>query len=409
MIDLAVVGAGPAGMMAAGAAAESGLEVVLLEKNNRPGKKLLITGKGRCNMTNASGVKDMIAAFPGNGRFLTNVLYRLDSSRLIEFFEKRGVPTKTERGGRVFPASDSSRDVLSCLRDFMSESGVKTVNRRVRGIEAGDGCFDLKLGRDKFISAVNVLLATGGKSYPGTGSTGDGYALAQSLGHTVIAPRPGLVPFAVDLKGLSHLQGVSLRNVGLRVLDARGGTVFSDVGEVLFTHFGLSGPMPLSASLHMQTEGQYSVEIDLKPGLDREKLIGRIQRDLAANSRKKIINAAAGLTLDSLLPFVLESSGVDGEKQAAQASKKDMAALARSLKNLEMEFAGFRPFDEAIVTAGGVDVREVDPRSLQSRIVPGLYFAGEVLDVHGYTGGYNLHAAFATGYVAGKACAGEDG
>lgn len=409
MIDLAVVGAGPAGMMAAGAAAEGGLEVVLLEKNNRPGKKLLITGKGRCNMTNASGVKDMIAAFPGNGRFLTNVLYRLDGSRLIEFFEKRGVPTKTERGGRVFPASDSSRDVLSCLRDFMSESGVKTVNRRVRGIDRREGRFDLKLGRDKFISAANVLLATGGKSYPATGSTGDGYALARSLGHTVIAPRPGLVPFAVDLKGLSHLQGVSLRNVGLRVLDARGGTVFSGVGEVLFTHFGLSGPMPLSASLHMQAEGRYSVEIDLKPGLDREKLIGRIQRDLAANSRKKIINAAAGLTLDSLLPFVLESSGVDGEKQAAQASKKDMAALARSLKKLEMEFAGFRPFDEAIVTAGGVDVREVDPRSLQSRIVPGLYFAGEVLDVHGYTGGFNLHAAFATGYAAGKSCAGEDG
>ena len=409
MIDLAIVGAGPAGMMAAGAAAESGLEVVLLEKNNRPGKKLLITGKGRCNMTNASGVKEMIAAFPGNGRFLTNVLYRLDSSRLIEFFEKRGLPTKTERGGRVFPASDSSRDVLSCLQDFMTESGVKTVNRRVRGIEAGDGCFDLKLGQDKFISAANVLLATGGKSYQATGSTGDGYTLAESLGHTVNTPRPGLVPFAVDLKGLSELQGVSLRNVGLRVLDARGKAVFSDVGEILFTHFGLSGPMPLSASLHMDPGGKYSVVIDLKPGLDLVKLAGRIQRDLAANSRKKIINAATGLTLGSLVPVVFEASGVDGEKQAAQASKKDMQALARSLKNLEMEFTGFRSFDEAIVTAGGVDVREVDPRSLQSRIVPGLYFAGEVLDVHGYTGGYNLHAAFATGYVAGKACAGEDG
>ncbi|MFP4657490.1 MAG: NAD(P)/FAD-dependent oxidoreductase [Desulfonatronovibrionaceae bacterium] len=407
MIDLAVVGAGPAGMIAAGTAGMRGLEVVVLEKNNRPGKKLLITGKGRCNITNQRPAAEMITCIPGNGKFLINALYRFDSSRLIEFFESRKVPLKVERGGRVFPASDSSRDVLACLQEYMSAAGVKMVHRRVRGIERREYGFRLCLGGDRTLDAANVLLATGGKSYQATGSTGDGYPLAESLGHAVILPRPALVPLEADLQGLSGLQGLSLRNVGFEVLDRNGRVVFKDIGELLFTHFGLSGPMPLSASLHMDPERNYTLVVDLKPGLGMDKLIKRIQRDFRRDGRKKIKNAMSGLTLDRMIPVVLEQSRVDGEKQAAQADKEEMRRLSGALKGVGMEFTGLRRFDEAIVTAGGVDVSGVDPRTMQSKTVPGLYFAGEILDVYGYTGGYNLHIAFATGYAAGSACTGH--
>ncbi len=406
MIDLAVVGGGAAGLMAAGAAAEAGLEVLLLEKNDKSGKKLLLTGKGRCNVTNAVSVREMVANIPGNGKFLTNVFYRFDSRRFIEFLEKSGVETKTERGGRVFPVSDSSREILDCLRSYARESGAEVLHRRVRGVEREKECFRVRIGRDRFIYTARLLLATGGKSYPATGSTGEGYSLARSLGHEVVPPRPALVPLCADIPGLDDLQGLSLRNVGFKVEDSLGKSVFHSLGEVLFTHFGLSGPLPLSASLHMSPGEKYTLSIDLKPGLSVESLADRIGRDFAERGRKKIKNAMDALMPGSIIPVVLRGRDVDGDKQAAQASKKDLLDLARRIKDVRLDFLGFRSFKEAIVTAGGVDVSRIDPRTLESRLVPGLYFAGEVMDVHGYTGGFNLHIAFSTGYVAGKACAG---
>ena len=404
MIDLAVIGGGPAGMMAAGFAAMNGLDVLLLEKNNRPGKKLLITGKGRCNMTNACTVKEMIANIPGNGKFLTNVLYRFDSGQLIDFFESRGVPTKIERGARVFPQSDSSGDVLACLQSFMADAGVKMMHRRVRGIKKEDGIFCLRLGRDKYIYSSKVILAAGGRSYPATGSTGDGYALAEYLGHGIVRPRPALVPMRVDFGDIPDLQGLSLRNVGFSVLEDGQKVVFNAVGEMLFTHFGISGPVPLSASLHFEPDKEYSLSVDMKPGLDHAKLSRRLERDFSADGRKKIKTVLSGLLPDRLVPAIFASCLVDPEKQAAQASKKDVRELTNVLKDLRLQFAGFRSFKEAIITAGGVNVSEIDPRSLQSRLVDGFYFAGEIIDVHGYTGGFNLHIAFATGFVSGNSC-----
>ena len=405
--DVLILGAGAAGMMAAVTAAQAGRSVVLLERNDRPGRKLVITGKGRCNVTNACGLlNDLIAAVPVNGRFLYSAFSGFMPQDTMEFFEENGVPLKIERGRRVFPVSDNAMDIVDALQNACRRSGAQfRKGRAVALLRDGDRVTGVKTEDGAVLEADNFLIATGGKSYPLTGSTGDGYALAASVGHTIIEPKPSLVPLEAHEGFCSELQGLSLRNVTLRAEDTQTHrTVFEEMGEMLFTHFGVSGPLVLSASSHMRpmSPERYVLHIDLKPALTYEQLDRRIVRDFTENAKKDYINSLGLLLPRKLIPVAARLSGVRPSEKTNQITREQRAGLVELLKDFTVTVTGFRPIEEAIITSGGVKVSEVDPKTMRSKLVSNLFFAGEVLDVDAYTGGFNLQIAFSTGHAAGK-------
>lgn len=398
MYDVIAVGGGPAGMFAAIIAAKRGRKVLLLERNDRLGKKLLITGKGRCNVTNNCDNAEVMKNIPRNGRFLFSVLAACPADKVMGFFEDAGCELKTERGNRVFPVSDRSQSVLDALKKELRTSGVTVHTGRVTDIQEIPGGLSVSCGDENY-TAENVILATGGLSYPTTGSTGDGYRLAQKLGHTVTACEGSLVPLEAG-PDCADMQGLSLRNVGVKLLDSRGKVLFSDFGELLFTHFGVSGPTVLSASAHLKGEGCKLI-IDLKPALEENKLDERILRDLTMYRNRSMENALTDLLPRSMIPVVLQRLSVDPSLQANALNKQQRRALVTLLKEFPVAIYGKRPVTEAIITSGGVKVSEIDPKTMASKIVPGLYFAGEIIDCDAYTGGFNLQIAWATGYAAG--------
>ena len=404
--DLIVVGGGPAGMFAAITAARNGAKVLLLEKNDRLGKKLLITGKGRCNVTNDCPAEDVLRNTPRNGRFLYSAMTAFPPESTKQFFENQGCPLKTERGNRVFPQSDRSASILDSLKKALTDQGVTVKTGRVRQILTLEGAVSgVRTDGDEY-TAPSVILATGGASYPATGSTGDGYAMAQRLGHRVIPVQGSLVPLETAGEDCRRMQGLSLRNVGVRLLDARGKVLYRDFGELLFTHFGVSGPTVLSASCHLKGEGCCLV-IDLKPALEEGKLDARILRDLELYQNRTMENALTDLLPRSMIPVVLDRLEIDPAMQANSLTKEKRRALVGLLKAFRVEITGKRPVAEAIITSGGVKVSEIDPKTMESKLVPGLFFAGEVIDCDAYTGGFNLQIAWATAFAAGRSAAGK--
>lgn len=408
-----VVGGGAAGLIAAGQAAEMGAEVLVLEKMPRPGLKLRITGKGRCNLTNIAPLHEFIDHFGKNGNFLRQAFAQFFSEELVTFFKELGVATLTERGGRVFPASDRADEVIGVLGNWvMGRARIKTncavknlfvENGQVVGVKAQSKSSDWEVFR-----ADRVIIATGGKSYPATGSTGDGYDLAKSVGHTIVLPRPALVPLETGGGTASRLQGLSLKNVNVKVIIEE--KIRADAfGEMLFTHFGVSGPIILSLSKicvdALLVGKKVAISIDLKPAIDDQKLDQRILRDFSQYGKKQFQNIIKLLLPQKLIPVCAELTGIEPGKPGNQINSAERKRLRVWLKDFQHEISGYRSFNEAIITAGGVDLKEIDPRTMESRLVKGLYFAGEILDFDADTGGYNLQAAFSTGWVAGKSAA----
>ena len=400
MYDVIVIGGGPAGMFAAITAAKRGRKCLLIERNERLGKKLLITGKGRCNVTNNCDNAEVMKNIPRNGRFLFSALSACPTDKVMAFFEDAGCELKTERGNRVFPVSDRSQSVLDALKKELKSSGVIVRTGRVSDISEIPGGLSVSAGNEAF-TAENVILATGGLSYPTTGSTGDGYKFAQKLGHTVTACEGSLVPLEAG-PDCAQMQGLSLRNVGVKLMDGRGKVLYSDFGELLFTHFGVSGPTVLSASAHLKGENCKLV-IDLKPALEDSKLDERILRDLNMYRNRSMENALTDLLPRSMIPVVLQRLDIDLTMQANALDKQKRKALVALLKGFPVDIRGKRPVAEAIITSGGIKVGEIDPKTMASKLVPGLYFAGEIIDCDAYTGGFNLQIAWATGYAAGMA------
>ena len=403
-----VIGGGPAGIMAAGIAAGRGRDVILLEKNSKLGKKLLISGKGRCNITNDTDVEGLIENTPGNGNFLYSAFYTFSNQDLIDFFNQKGLRTKVERGGRVFPESDSSRDVLNTLMDFLKSNGVKinteatvteilSQDNKVTGVRLTDG---------SVVEAESVILAVGGMSYPGTGSTGDGYEMVRKLGHTVTPLKPSLVPLITQEEWIKDLQGLSLKNVSVSFKNRNGKEIYNDFGEMIFTHFGVSGPVILSASRHLLSYDFKNIDLflDLKPALTLEKLDERVQRDFDKYSRKQYKNSLDDLLPQKFIPVIIKLSEINPEKPVHQITKDERKRLVTLLKSLKITIIGARPIKEAIVTAGGVKTSEINPSTMESKKISGLFIAGEVIDVDAYTGGFNLTIAFSTGYLAGLNC-----
>ena len=399
MKKIAVIGGGPAGMMAAIAAARSGAAVTLYEKNEKLGKKLFITGKGRCNVTNACDTADMFENIVRNRKFLYSALYSFTNEDACRFFEENGLPLKVERGSRVFPRSDHASDVTRTLEKVMRELGV-------------DIRLNFEINKLSDISADAVIVATGGMSYPSTGSTGDGYRFAKEAGHTITELRPSLVPLLIKEDIAASLEGLSLKNVTASFLDEKGKKLYSGFGEMLFTAKGVSGPLILTASsllaerLSLPVPG-VTLSIDLKPALDFEALDKRVQRDLTENRNRDFKNSLSKLLPAKLIPQIVILSGIDPARKANEVTKKERAGLVRLLKNLTMTVTGTEGFGQAVVTAGGVDVKEIDPKTMESRLSPGLYFAGEVLDTDALTGGFNIQLALSAGYLAGKSAARE--
>ena len=404
--DVVVAGGGPAGMMAAIAAAEGGASVCLLEPNERLGKKLNITGKGRCNVTNNCGLETFLSNIPCNGKFLYSAYNNFSSADVMAFFEGLGVPLKTERGDRVFPVSDRAFDVSGALERRLRQLGVRIVRDRAEELLVSGGTLEGVRGERETYGAGRVVVATGGVSYPLTGSTGDGYRLAAAAGHTVIGPRGSLVPLRAAGDLCARMQGLSLRNVALRVYE-NDKRIFSDFGELLFTHFGVSGPLVLSASAHMRRfeKKRYRLEIDLKPALDEQALDRRLVSDLTKHANSDFINALDDLLPRKLIAPFVELTGIDPRRKAHDLTREERRRALAVLKALPVEITGPRPVEEAIVTSGGVAVKEVNPSTMESKVLPGLYFAGEVLDVDAYTGGFNLQIAWCTGRLAGEAAA----
>lgn len=406
-----MVGGGAAGMMAAITAAEQGAKVRLLEPNERLGKKLNITGKGRCNVTNNCPVEELMAHIPRNGRFLYSALTRFTSADSMAFFEGLGVPLKTERGNRVFPQSDSAFDVSGALKRRMEKLGVRWEHDRATAVMTEDGAVSAVKGEKGTYPAQAVILATGGVSYPGTGSTGDGYRMAAELGHTIVEPRGSLVPLVSDDACCGKMQGLALKNVQLSAENEKGKTVFTEFGEMLFTHFGVSGPLVLSASAHLRDwdKHSYRLVIDLKPALSEEKLEERLLRELREQSNRDMDNVLRKLLPSSMVPVFCERLQISPELKANSLKKEQRRALLRELKHFAVSITGSRPVAEAIVTSGGVKVGEVKPAGMESKKVSGLFFAGEILDVDAYTGGFNLQIAWSTGRAAGLAAAETEG
>ena len=402
---VAVIGGGAAGIMAAVKAAERGHSVTVYEKKERPCRKVMITGKGRCNVTNNCTNETLIANVTKNGKFLYSAFNNFSSADTMQFFQSAGVPLKTERGNRVFPVSDKSVDIVDALVCKAKESGVKFVFNSVEDIIADDnGVSAVKFQNRDFAECDAVILATGGKSYPLTGSTGDGYRMAESLGHTVTELMPSLVPLKIHEGFCTALSGLTLKNVTLSLYKSdKKKPVYESLGEMLFTHFGVSGPLVLSASAHIRRGdfSEYTLKIDLKPALTEEQLDARIQRDFSKNSGKILGNSLDKLLPKSLIPVIIKTAGLAHDIKVSNITRQQRLQLVNALKNLTLHPTGFRDIEEAIITSGGIKVSEIDPKTMQSKLISGLYFAGEIIDVDAYTGGFNLQIAFSTGALAG--------
>ncbi|MEG0570821.1 MAG: NAD(P)/FAD-dependent oxidoreductase [Oscillospiraceae bacterium] len=406
--DVIVIGAGPGGMFAALTAAQNKKTVAIIEKNQRVGRKLMITGKGRCNITNACDCATMLKNIPTNSKFLYSAFSQFSSDDVIRFFSENGVPTKIERGGRVFPVSDKAVDVVDALVNKLKSSNVKIITDTVTTILVDEqkitGVCCLRCGD---VSADSVVLATGGKSYPLTGSTGDGYKFAQEVGHTVTNIVPSLVGIVTNDDMCHNLQGLSLKNIRLSCVDkVKNKEIFSDIGEMLFTHFGISGPLCLSLSAHLRPfeAARYIAVLDMKPGLSHQQLDARIIRDFEKFSNKDISNALGELLPRKIIPTMLMLAKIPPFEKVNQVSKEQRKNLCEAVKCIKIDIDGFSPIEEAIITSGGINVKEINPKTMESKLVSGLYFAGEVIDVDGYTGGFNLQIAFSTGFVAGMNC-----
>lgn len=409
--DLIVVGGGAAGMMAAVTAARQGAEVCLVERNPKVGRKLYITGKGRCNVTNHCAAEEVLAAVPRNGRFLYSTMSRTPPAWVEEFFTGLGVPLKVERGNRVFPASDKSADIIDALFRELRRLRVPILQGRVSSLDCREGAVQaVEIGEDKSLTGFScqaVILATGGLSYPATGSTGDGLRIAAGLGHTVVEPRPSLVPLESDDGFCGRMQGLALKNVLLTIRGRKGKIIYREQGELLFTHFGLSGPLVLSASAHMRDfdREQYTCSIDLKPALEERVLDTRLVRELAEGANRNMDHVLGALAPRLLVPVLLERAGIPGDKKARDVTREERRRLLELFKAFSVSVTGPRPIAEAIVTAGGIKVGEIDPKTMASKKVGGLFFAGEMIDVDAYTGGFNLQIAWATGRAAGESAA----
>lgn len=403
-----VVGGGAAGMMAAITAAENGAQATLLERNDRLGKKLYITGKGRCNVTNDCAPEDFFPNVPRNPRFLYSAIYAFPPREVMAWFEARGCALKTERGNRVFPQSDKSASVIDALRAELRRLGVRVLQERALDIVTQDGAVCGIETDGGFHKTERVILATGGCSYPQTGSTGDGYRMLEKLGHTIVPPVGSLVPLVEKGYDCKQMQGLALKNVALRLVNQKGKTVFEEFGELLFTHFGLSGPVVLSASAHMNEKDAYTVLLDLKPALDEQKLDLRLLRDFEKFQNRDFENALVELLPRSMIPVIVRRSGIPAEEKVHSITREQRRALLELMKRFPVEISCKAPVEEAIVTSGGVKVSEIEPGTMQSKRVHGLYAAGELLDVDAYTGGFNLQIAWATGRAAGLAAACEE-
>ncbi len=409
MKKVAIIGAGAAGLLAGITAAQNGAQVTIYEKMRQPGKKMLITGKGRCNITNACEIPEFIKNIPGNGRFLNSALHRFTNDDIVFLLENNGLQTKVERGGRVFPVSDKAKDVVdTLLRIYTEAGGILKTDAKVIDIVIKDGRAVGVRTINGMYTADSIILAAGGASYPGTGSDGSGAKLAAKLGHKIIPLRPSLVPLESDYPYIKDLQGLSLRNVQV-TLTADDKKLACEFGEMLFTHFGVSGPIVLSlsnlASAALAEGKNVELHIDLKPALSEEKLDMRMQRDFGTYSRKQLINGMKDLLPQSLIPVVCDMAYIDENKFINQISREERRRLLQVLKDFCVPITAARPLAEAIVTAGGVSVKEINPKTMASKLISGLYFAGEVIDIDGYTGGYNLQAAFSSGHAAGEAAA----
>jgi len=398
--DVIVIGGGPAGMFSAIIAARNNMHVLLLERNERLGKKLLITGKGRCNVTNDCTAREVLENTPRNGRFLYSAMENFPPQSIKDFLQSEGCALKTERGNRVFPVSDKSQSVLDCLKKALRAGGVTVVTDRATKLLVKEGRIAGVQSKTDRYEADCVVLATGGKSYPATGSTGDGYFMAQEVGHTIIPQEGSLVPLVAVGDDCGDMQGLSLRNVAAKLIDSKGKILYKDFGELLFTHFGISGPIALSASAHLKGQG-CKMLIDLKPALDAQKLQDRLMRDLEQYRNRTMENALTDLLPRSMIPVVLRKAEVPADLQANSLKKEQRRAIIDLLKAFPVEITGKRPVEEAIITSGGIKVSEIDPKTMESKLVRGLFFAGEIIDCDAYTGGFNLQIAWATAYAAG--------
>lgn len=412
-MKVVVIGGGPAGMISAISAAKVGDEVTIVEKNNILGKKILVTGKGRCNITSSIDINDFISNIPGNGRFLYSAFDNFTNNDILELLKKEGVAVKEERGNRIFPISDKAEDVRSALERAVKKSNVIIkLNSKVTGIETKNGKVEaVEINGNENLIADKVILATGGMSYPLTGSTGDGYAMAKKIGHTIKEIRGSLVPLIAEKSVCSKLQGLSLRNVAITISDVeKNKKIYEDFGEMLFTHFGVSGPVILSGSAHLLRyknidkkllDNKIILNIDLKPALSFEQLDARVLRDFEEVKNKQYKNALDKLLPKKMIEVIIEKSNINPEKQVNAITKEERQNLVKLLKNFRIIIKGFRPVEDAIVTAGGINIKEIDPKTMESKIINGLYFAGEIIDVDAYTGGFNLQIAYSTGYTAG--------
>ncbi len=403
MKKVAVIGGGASGMIAAGTAARAGNKVYLIEKNERLGKKLRITGKGRCNITNAAEISDFFAEIPTNPKFLYSALYSFTNRDIVALLEELGVAVKTERGGRIFPVSDNANDVADALKRYALHKNTSLIRKRAGGIVISDGrAAGVNVGKT-VIDADAVIVCTGGVSYPKTGSDGDGYRFARAAGHKIISPEPSLIPIVTKEKWTKDIMGLTLKNVGVSLVDGER-VVYSDFGEMLFTHFGLSGPVILSMSSHMKNikETEYKILIDLKPALDLDTLNKRVLSDFEKFRNKHLVNSLDELLPKAIIPVIIYISGISPHTPVNVITKNQRMRLIEAMKKLTLTVSGFRPISEAIITSGGVSTKEINPKTMESRLVGGLYFAGEVIDVDAYTGGYNLQIAYSTGYLAGS-------
>ena len=405
--DCIVIGGGAAGMMATIAAASEGASVTLLERNQKVGRKIYITGKGRCNVTNQCSPEEVLRSTPCNGKFLYSCMDRFSPADTMAFFERLGVKLKVERGNRVFPESDKAADIIDALLRELRRKKVEIQETRAVELLLEDGTVKGVRTESGDLFCDCAILATGGMSYPLTGSTGDGYEMARSLGHTIVQPKGSLVPLCSDDPCCPAMQGLALKNTGLKIKNGKGKVVYQDQGELLFTHFGLSGPMILSASAHLRRfdKEQYTVCLDLKPALDEEKLDARLLREFEEQSNKDFVNALGALLPRAMVPVMVERSGIPGDTKVHSITRQQRRRLLELLKCFAIELTGPRPVEEAIITSGGIKVSEIDPKTMQSKLVRGLFFAGEIIDVDAYTGGFNLQIAWATGYAAGQAAA----